>query len=116
MSVGSRQTRRRRRARGRRARTRELMGVALKATAEVMSTELMATARVVSAGLRATAGVWKVLGAVELLVLLAGAVAALFSNEYVLVILFCLLAVLLYGALVFLEGGRLPFTRMRQGK
>ena len=68
------------------------------------------------AGLRATAGVWKVLAAVALLVSLAGAVAAVFANEDGLIILFCLLAVLLYGALNFLEVGQLPFTRSREGK
>lgn len=95
---------------------RELIGLALKETAELMSAELRATAGVVNAGLRAAAGVWRVLCAVELLVVLAAAVAALFANDYVLVILFCLLAVLLYGALVLLEVGRLPFTRTRQGE
>ena len=90
-----------------------LMGAGLRAAAGVVSTELRATGGVMSAGLRATAGVWKVLCAVELLVSLAGAVAAGFANEDELMILFCLLAVLLYGALMFLEVGRLPFTRTR---
>ncbi len=43
--------------------------------------------------------VWKVLCAAALLVSLGGAVVAVFANEDQQILLFCLLAVLLYAAL-----------------
>ncbi len=52
-----------------------------------------------STGLRASVSVWKVLCAAGLLVSLGGAVVAVFANEDQQILLFCVLAVLLYAAL-----------------
>ncbi len=86
MSVGSRQTRRRRRARRRRARLRELARIWLRASAS--------TARRMR----------KPLYSAALVVSLVGAVASVFANEDTLILLFCLLALLLYVALWLGEG------------
>ncbi len=52
-----------------------------------------------STGLKASVNVWKVLSAAALLVSLGGAVVAVFANEDQQILLFCLLAELLYAAL-----------------
>ena len=77
--MGSRLTRRERRARRRRARQRELAG----------------------AGGRAA---WKLLFSVGIVASLGGVVASVFAGRDALVILFSLLALLLYGALRIRHG------------
>jgi hypothetical protein len=83
VSVGGRQTRRRRRARRRRARLREL------------------------ASIIAGAPHWRVVRnliySVFILVSLGGAIISVFTGEYGLVILFCLLALFLFATLWILE-------------
>jgi hypothetical protein len=74
VSEGSRRTRRERRAQRRRGRRRELAGTGGRVA-------------------------WKLLFSGGLVASLAGAVVSVFAGEYALIILFCILALLLYTAL-----------------
>jgi hypothetical protein len=90
VSVGSRQTRRRRRARQRRVRLRELSSTGLRGSASTVRNMLITVMRTLNRGV-----VRHLLYSVAFLACLVGVVTSVLAGEDTLAIIFCLLTLLL---------------------